>query len=405
MDIGIGLSIEKDPVLAAEEATRLAKINTYSAKIDLAIVFSSIDLSCASLLKTISAHLEKGTPIIGCTGAAIISNQGIFKHGLAVMLLSLPQGAYFNTACVKDIKAKTSLSAGRELGEKLLYGFKDMRRDLSIIFSDGLMQEGSNLIYGLQERLGKSFPLVGASASDNLRFLKTYLYFNQEVFSNAACGILWGGKLNFGLGIKHGWKPLGKPRHITKSSGNIVYEIDDTIAAKIYEEYLACDLTKLRKELKYISIFYPIGIYLAGEEEYLLRNILSIGDDGSLTFQGDVPQDSLIRLMIGTKESCLAATQQAVDEAKKGLSVQVMGLKKGREKNFALVFDSISRYILLRKDADKELRIIKEGLGKDTPIIGIYTYGEQAPLRAISYQGRAYFHNQTITILAIAGLG
>lgn len=403
MDIGIGSSTEEDPTQATEEAIKLAKINLNNEKIDLAIVFTSVDFSYTGLLKTLGISLEN-TPIIGCSGAAVISNQGVFKHGLVVMLLSLSPGIYFNAAYIKDIKMRTSLTAGRELGEKLLYGFKDARRALSIILSDGLISEGSNLIYGLQERLGKSFPLVGASASDNLRFLKTYLYFNQEVFSDGACGILWGGKLNFALGIKHGWKPLGKPRYVTKSRGNIVYEIDGANAAKIYEEYLACDLTKLKREQKYISIFYPIGIYLSGEEEYLLRNILSIENDGSLIFQGDVPQDSLIRLMIGTKESCLQATQQAVDEAKKGLlSIPMVDYKKRGAKNFVLVFDSISRYILLKEDANKELRIIKEGLGKDTPIIGIYTYGEQAPLRSVSYQGQAYFHNQTITILAIAG--
>lgn len=400
MDIGIGLSIEKDPVLAAEEATRLAKIHIHNENISLAIVFSSVDLSCASLLKTIGASLED-TPIIGCSGAAIISNQGIFKHALAVMLLSLPQDVYYSTACVKDIKTKTPLSAGRELGEKLLYGFKDVRRDLSIIFSDGLIQDGSNLIYGLQERLGKSFPLVGVSAADNLRFLRTYLYFNQEIFNDAACGILLGGKLNFGLGIKHGWKPLGKPRTVTRSQGNIIWEIDNEPAVKIYEEYLACRVSELRKELKRISILYPIGMYLPGEKEYLLRNILSIGKDGSLHFQGDIFQGSLIRLMIGTKESCLAATRQASEEAKKNLSGSVRELRKTN--NCVLVFNSVSRYMLLKREAEKELQIIKESMGENTPIIGLYTYGEQAPLMAVSYKGQSYFHNQTIVILNIAG--
>ncbi len=110
---------------------------------------------------------------------------------------------------------------------------------------------------------------------------------------------------------------------------------------------------------------------------------------------GNGPQGSLIRLMIGTKESCLAATRQATEEVKKSLL--------GRPYNFILVFDSISRYILLGRQAQKELEIIKEELGKDIPIIGLYTYGEQAPLRAINYQGRSYFHNQAITILAIGG--
>jgi len=140
---------------------------------------------------------------------------------------------------------------------------------------------------------------------------------------------------------------------------------------------------------------YPIGIYLPGEEEYLLRNILSIEEDGALVFQGDVPQDSQIRLMIGTKESCLTATQQAIDEVKNGLGNHAC--------DFVFVFDSVSRYILLGRQANKELEIIKEKLGKDIPIIGIYTYGEQAPLRAVNYQGRVYFHNQTIAILGIGG--
>ena len=403
MHIGIGLSIEKNPLVAAKEATALAKINLHNERVDLGIVFSSIDLASSSILKTIGSALKEETPILGCSGLAIIANQGIYKHGIVVMLLGLPEGVYFSTACVKGIKAKTPLNAGRELGEKLLYRFQDVHRVLSIIFSDGLMEEGSNLIYGLQERLGRSFPLVGASASDNLSFSKTCVYYNKEVLSDSAVGMLWGGKLNFGLGIKHGWKPLGKQRTITKCEGNIVYEIDNAPAVKIYEEYLASDLSELQKELKRISTLYPLGMYLPGEEEYLLRNTLSIEKNGSLRLQGNVTEGSVVRLMIGTKESCLEATQQAVEEVKKGLLNPALDLSKEQKNNFVLVFDSVSRYILLRREASKELEIIKEGLGENTPIIGLYTYGEQAPLRAVSYQGQAYFHNQTIAIVAIGG--
>ena len=403
MHIGIGLSTEKDPFLAAKEAIALASINLHEERINLAIVFSSIDFAFSGILKKISSALREKVPILGCSGAAIITSQGIYKHGIAVMLLGFGQDVYFNTASVKEIKTKTPLNAGSELGEKLLYGFKDIQRVLSIIFSDGLIEGGSNLIYGLQEKLGKSFPLIGASASDNMRFLKTFVYFNKEILNDSAVGILWGGRLNFGLGIKHGWKPLGKQHIVTKSEGDIIYEIDNAPAAKIYQDYLSRNLLELQKDLKRISILYPLGMYLPGEEEYLLRNIISIEKNGSLRLQGNVTEGSVIRLMIGTKESCLSATQQAVDEAKKGLSALALDSEKEQKNNFVLVFDSVSRYILLRREASKELEIIKKGLGENTPIIGLYTYGEQAPLRAVSYQGQAYFHNQTIAILAIGG--
>jgi hypothetical protein len=394
IQVGIGLSTQKDPVLAAKEAVLEARANIHNAKVDLAIAFSSIDLSCVPLLKVISNYLA-GIRILGCSGAAILSNQGIFKHGVIIMLLGFPPGTYFNTAYVKNIRERSAVQAGEELGENLLHGFQGIRRDLSVIFSDGLIESSSDLISGLQERVGISFPLAGASAADNLAFKQTYIYFDQELLSNAACGILWGGKLNFGLGTKHGWKPLGKPRKVTKASGNIINEIDNAPAIKIYEDYLAQDVSQLKKELKRISILYPIGIHLAGEEEFLLRNVFSIEDDGSIVLQGNVPQNSQIRLMIGTKETCLTATHQALEEAKRGLF--------SRPCNFVLVFDSVSRYILLGRQAGKELEIIKEVLGKDTPIIGLCTYGEQAPLRSINYLGRTYFQNQTITIVTIGG--
>jgi len=224
------------------------------------------------------------------------------------------------------------------------------------------------------------------------------------VLTDACIGVLLGGgKINFGMGIKHGWKPLGKPRKVTLSKGNIVFEIDEQPAVKLYEEYLALGLSELKKQLKHISILYPLGIYLPGEDEYLLRNIVSVENNGALRFQGDVPEDSLVRLMIGTKESCLSATRQATAETKMGLYGPIFNVAKKEIKYFVLVFDSISRYMLLRREATKEVEIIKEAFGKDTPIIGLYTYGEQAPLKAINYRGRAYFHNQTITILAIGG--
>jgi len=390
----MGLSTAKDHLKAAKEAVAQARMHIDQDRIDLGLVFSSIEFVHPIVPRTIAGLLGQ-IPIIGCSSLAVISGQGLAKHGLLVILLSLPQDVHCHTAVVREISAKSSLNAGEELGEKLLSGFKGVRRDLSIVFSDGLIQAGSGLVFGLQEKLGRSFPLAGASASDNLVFQKTYVYSNEEILSDAACAVLLGGKLTFGLGVKHGWKPLGKPRRVTKSKGNIVNEIDHSPAVKLYEEYFAKDISELKKDLKRISIFYPLGIYLAGEQEYLLRNILSIEEDGAVVFQGDVPQDSLTRLMIGTQESCLAATQQAAEEVNAGLA--------GHKCNFALVFDSISRYMLLGRQANKELEIIKSVLGEKTALVGLYTYGEQAPLKAIKYLGRTYFHNQTVTIMGIGG--
>lgn len=393
INIGMGFSRIKDTAKAVKESAAQALSGIGQRKIDLAVIFTSIEHAYYTTIKSLARCLGP-MPTIGCSAAAIISDEGVSKTGVAILLLSFPKTIYLNTAFVKDIRAKGAFYAGKELGEKLLCEFSGVRRDMAIIFSDGLLEDNSSFIHGLQEKLGASFPLIGASASDNLQFNRTFVYSNQDVTGDAVSGIIWGGKLHFGWGIKHGWKPIGKPRYVTKAAANVVYEIDRLPAVNIYEEYLARNLSELKKELKRVSIFYPIGIYTRGEKEYLLRNVRSIGEDGSLIFQGDVPENSLIRLMIGTKESCLNATRQAADEIKRDFSAKRF--------DFAFVFDSVSRYILLGRDAHKELEIIKKTLG-NIPIFGIYTYGETAPLRAINYQGKTYFHNQTIAILGVAG--
>lgn len=390
--VGIGTSSDKNILKAIKEAVQQAKLNLCQKEIHLAIIFSTISFAQPNTIQIITDALKE-VPIIGCSGAAIITNKGILSNGLSIMLLKFPKTASFKTALVEDVSTKTALNSGEELGERLVRGFQNFKRDLGLIFSDGLINDVPNLISGLQEKLGISFPLIGASASDNLQFSKTYIYFNEKICRDAVCGIIFGGKLNFGWGMKHGWKPLGKPRQVTKSHANIIYEIDHSPAVNVYEEYLACNLREIKNELNRISTFYPIGIELQGEEEYLLRNLHSVDTEGALIFQGNVPEGSCIRLMIGNKESCLNATRQALNEAKNGLF--------GKKIGFAFIFDSISRYVLLGRNANKELEIIKEEIGADTPIMGVYTYGEQAPLKAINYYGKTYLHNQTFTILAM----
>ncbi len=392
IQVGIGISQQKDAQIAAKEAMQQARQNL-TGEISAAFVFSSTDFARPLTIKTISGMLGHQAALLGASAAAIICPQGIFKNALGIMLLSLPKYIHHYAASVKDIGRIGAGQAGDSLGEKLLNGFTGSHRNLGIILSDGMIKEESVFIQGIQERLGSSFPLIGGSASDNLSFSKTYTYFNQEITNDSACGIILGGKMSFGWGTKHGWKPLGKPRQVTRSQANIVYEIDGEPAAKIYQDYLAVDIEQLKNGLRRISIFYPIGIRLSGEKEYLLRNVHSINEEGALAFQGNVPQDSQIRLMIGTKESCLAAAAEALEEVKSRVS--------GKKINFALIFDSVSRYILMGRNAKDELEVIKNSLGQDTPFFGLYTLGEQAPLGADNYFGRTYFHNQTITVLGI----
>lgn len=394
ISIGIGWSKNTDSLTVGQDAAEIAKRTLNNENIDLAIVFSSPGFDFSKVLEGIK-NVIKSDNIIGCSGTSIITEEQIEKKAVGVVCISSDE-LKFGLGASAHIEPDKEMDSGRNLAREALRTFKGGQRNLFMLFSDGLLADTSSLIRGIQEVLGKSFPIVGAASSDDLKFSNTFQFLGDQVFKNGAVGMLWTGAIKFGIGIKHGWKPLGRPRQVTSAYRNIIREIENKPAVSIYEDYFGKKTQDLRYPmLARMSILYPLGMYLAAEKEYLLRNVLGAQENGSLICQGDIPQGAEVRLMIGSKESVLESARQAAEEAKSAL--------KGMPIKLALIFDSASRNKLLGRTAYSEIEIIKEVLGQNTPLMGFYTYGEDAPLKAVDYRGETYFHNETVNIFLLGG--
>jgi len=388
--VGIGTSEKKDPFLAASEAAKIALYQLHHREITLAILFSTIHFSNQRLLEGI--HYSLGNvKLLGCSGAALISSTTITKYGVGLMLISSDK-IKFGMASATHIKEKGPRAAGIEFARQALKNIGTPQRDLAFILSDGVVENASDLLKGMKDVLGLSFPIFGASSADNLRFLKTFQYYNNELLTDSIVGAIFTGENLLGIGLRHGWKPLGRPHTITEVKGNVIKKIEGKPAVAIYEEYFGKSRDEIKHSLIRMSIYYPLGLYVPGEEEYLLRNALRIDEDGGLVCQGDAKEGDEVRLMMGTKTSVLEAATQAAQEAKSAL--------KDKNIKAALVFESVSRNKLLGQLTEKELSRIKEVLG-DVPILGLCTYGEQAPLKSLEHYGETYFHNEAVAILAL----
>lgn len=397
LDAAIGISSSRDYRTAITQAVIEAKRNLKSGRASLALVFSTFDFAASAVIENVSYLIGAGIPIIGTTSNAILSANRFVKCGVAIVLFKT-EGVHFTTACVKNILGNLTAS-GDALGKQLLSGAKDIPRRFVLYFSDGSVTNNIPFLKGLQQRLGISFPIVGAAgASDNIKLNKTYLYYNAESLDSSAVGILWSGNVNFGLGVKHGWRPIGKPRRVSAAQESTIKKIDNEPAISLYQDYFAKEIPDLKKELKRISSLYPLGLNISGEEEYILRNILGIRNDGALICRDEIPENSNVRLMIATEESCLNAAEEAAKEAKETLLQRAYpSLKPAR---LILVFNSVSRVNVLRRKMAQELQAIKK-VFPDTPLIGICTCAEQAPLKSIDFAGKTYCHSQTIVILAM----
>ena len=385
MDIGIGVSKNKDISSALKEVVLTARQNLNNQTPDIGFLFSSADFASPSLLKGLHLYLPK-IPIVGISTFAVLFNSSILRHSLALCLIH-SENLKLSFAKVEEVKKNDPFMVGYKLATKLLEGLKSQNRSFAFLFLSGIIKDGSRILSGLQEKLGINFPIIGACASDNFKFKQMYLYFNDELLTDAVVGVLFGGKLSYNFSFACGFSPIGKFHKVTSSQANIIKEIDNQPAINLYKDYFGLDNSLLKNYLKYISTFYPLGIYLKEENKYLLRKIISIEEKGWLTCQTDVPQDSLIRLMISTRQSCLSATENAVKEL----------IKEKINMDILFVFNSISHYSLLYRIADEELKTIQSTI--KIPLIGVYTYGEQAPLRR--YPAKTYFHNQSLVLTAI----
>jgi len=388
--IGVGFSEKKDPFLAASEAAKMALYQIHHRPITVAFLFSTIHFAHQRLLEGIYYALGH-IKLLGCTGSSVIWPEAINKYGVGLMLISMDH-VTFGQAHSVGIKTKGARQIGEEFARQALKNLNTPQRDLALIFCDGIGENGSDLLKGIKDILGLSFPIFGASAADNFRFHRTYQYFDKELLTDGVAGLIFSGENIFGMGVRHGWKPLGRPHTITGVKGNVIKTIEEKPAVTIYEEYFGKSRKEIEKTLIEMSIYYPLGLYVPGETEYLLRNVLRIDEDGGLVCQGDASVGSEVRLMMGTKEWALNAATQAAQEAKDSL--------KGKEVKGALVFESISRNKLLGRLTERELSRIKKVLG-NVPILGICSYGEQAPLKSLEHYGETYFHNETLAILAI----
>jgi hypothetical protein len=386
----IGWSALGDAKKAGIEAAETAAHRFPSGTPALAIVFGSSWFEQEPLLAGVRSVLGE-VPLVGESTAGEIVPDGPVSHSCVVLLLGSP-----SMACGVGVGESVDRQP-REAGQQAAYAaareFRGSTRSGLLLFGDGLLTCYADVVRGVREVLGTSFLIAGGMAGDDLRFDRTYQYGHKKVLSRSVVCALLGGSLKIGVGIEHGFAPISKPRRITRSRGNVLIQLDRQPAAAVYEEYFGADLVKqLRAEgMVRQTIVYPLGIQCGSDERWLLRNVISFGDDGSLACSGEITEGSWLQLMMGSRELALEAAHRAAQQAVRSLN----------RLGCVLVFDSAARRRLLGPEhAAREIARIRQAVGPSVPLAGCYTYGEQAPFgTTATYEQTA---TQTGSVLVVA---
>jgi hypothetical protein len=387
---GVGRSNNPDAARAGAEACKLA-LDRAGGRADLIIVFSTVAYDQERMLWGVRS-VSKEVPLVGCSDSGEITGEGPVSKHVAVMALNSDTIDF--TIGVGKGTDKDSQKAGREAAREVK---RKAKKEISLFMMllDGLAENGAAAVRGVQEVFGKNFPIMGGSAGDDFLFKKTYEYCNDQVLTNAVVGIGLSGKFSFGVGVRHGWEPIGLPMKVTKAKGAKLIEVNNRPALSIYEDYFGKKAEELIKEpIARMAYTYPLGMSVEGSPELLIRDVVIANEKGEITCAAEIPEGSEIRLMLGDPDKAIQAAKEAAENALSQL--------KGAKPKAIFVFDCMARNKLLGARIGEEILAIQNVLGKEVPLIGFYTYGEQAPLGGVlGPECFSVFHNETVALLVL----
>jgi len=328
-------------------------------------------------------HLKEIYPnadIVFSSTAGEIMNDSVYDNSIVVTAVELEKTGV-KSVITNINKHANSFEAGNFLVKQL------DQNDLNCIFiiSDGTFINGSELVDGFNQNNPNLVPITGGLAGDAARFEKTFTGLNNVPSQGNVIAIGFYGKdMLIGHGSFGGWDEFGHERIITKSDKNVLYEIDNKNALDLYKQYLGHYVN----ELPGSALLFPLSIRINGSDKNLVRTILSVDEEKkSMTFAGNLPEGSKVRLMKANFDKLIEASSTAATNSFVSIKSDKPGL--------AILVSCVGRKLILQERVDEEVEAAKEVLGNNTTISGFYSYGEISPFNTST---QCELHNQTMTI-------
>jgi hypothetical protein len=347
---------------------------------DLVFVFGAPDLITDPKLFNHIKKLFPAASIVSSSTAGEIINNEVHDNTIVVTAIQFEKTKV--KCSVTNVKKHTnSHETGKHLMNELLSD------DLAAVFiiSDGTNINGSELVAGFNENNTTHVSVTGGLAGDGANFSKTFVGLNQLPEQGIIVAVGFYGKE---LKVKHGsfggWDEFGPERTITRSDKNVLYEIDGKNALDLYKEYLG----PYKEELPGSALLFPLSMKEPGSSEHLVRTILNVSEkEKSMTFAGNLPQGSKVRLMKANFDNLIHGSSTAA----KNSFIEATD----KQPELAILISCVGRKLILQERTDEEVQAAKDIFGDGTPITGFYSYGEISPFNPNT---RCELHNQTMTI-------
>ncbi|MDE2583864.1 MAG: FIST C-terminal domain-containing protein [Betaproteobacteria bacterium] len=354
------------------------------ASVNLVLVFGSRACLDEARYQELASRYPDAC-LMGCTTAGEICNALVSDDSIVASAVAFADTtvilAQTDIAPGGDSRAAGQDLAGQLPAEGLIHVF---------VLSDGLLVNGTDLVAGLRANLPPGVEITGGLAGDGTAFAETRVIANAPPRTGCIAALgFYGPSLKVGYGSLGGWDTFGPDRLITRSQGNVLYELDGQPALDLYKRYLG----EYAAGLPASGLLFPLALRAPdGHSAGLVRTILAVDEQvGSMTFAGDIPQGAHARLMKANFERLIDGAAGAAEASRTGLH--------GGKAELALLISCVGRKLVLQQRVEEEVECVRQVLGPDPAMCGFYSYGEISPFQPTA---RCELHNQTMTITTFA---
>ncbi len=376
---GVGTSRHHNPNVAGREAAEQALTNAGVDRPDFVFMFASIGYDQHSLLRAVRETTE-GAPLSGCSAEGTIDGDNADESNFSVLVTAI---------CSDELQWTNGLAAGLEtdprgVGERVA---QELLPHLSaetiglFVFPEGLTNNLQHFFAGLEGDLSSDrfLPVWGGGAGNNFNFGEpTYQYCDDKIVSDGVSYALLSGKAQASWAMSHSLIPIGGERKVTRSQGNVIYEIDGKPAVEVLGEYLPEDARADERDwMRYaisLALCFRAPSYMK-DEEYVVRGVPQPNlTDGSVTVQTEVQEGTSVWFSSRDKEKLATGLDRMARQIKEQLG--------GEKPKLVFQFECATRGKMMFRDQEKLqfLRRFRQSLGPDAPWAGFYTIGEIGPV-------------------------
>lgn len=356
---------------------------------DLVLLFASPRHDTAKVSKLATAKYPDATVIASST-AGELTESGTIDGGIAALLVKWGDVSAMGVL-VDSIQGDAQFAKERLLGgfrdELLEWAVRGRSYPLTLLFGNALSPQFEKLVIELEKTPFDDHIFAGAGSADDGALLQTVVALGNAHSTGGAAALHAFSKRPWGVGLELGFVPSATRMSVTRAVGERVFELDGAPAMRAYE-------TRARSHFGFSGPDIAKEVLLTGELGILLfdelvtvRSLRRIESDGSVVFDGPMPEGSTACFIDADRENLVSAASRAAKSAAATLEGPAAGV---------LVFSSVSRRLRLKAHADLEIAAVAE-VFPDTPIAGFASYAEIArtPMTLGGY------YNSGIVVIAI----